>query len=124
MKYLIDANCVIYLFAREYPKLSARVEAIAQGEIGLSTIVFAELLMGMAQGKPPTAEALNELALQMPVIAFDEEAARAYATTPFKRARFDRLLAGHALSLGLTIISANARDFADIPGLTVEDWSK
>ena len=42
---------------------------------------------------------------------------------PFKRARFDRLLAAHALSLGVTIITNNESDFADVPGLTVENWT-
>ena len=55
MKFLIDANCVIYLFAGNHPKLSRRVEQTAVGGIGLSTIVFAELLMGVAQGKPPSS---------------------------------------------------------------------
>ena len=124
MKYLIDANSVIYLFAGNHPKLSRRVEQTAHGDIGLSTIVFAELLMGVAQGKPPSPEALDDLPRQMPLIAFDEDAARAYARIPFRRARFDRLLAGHALALNLPIITANPKDFADVPRLHVEDWTQ
>ena len=124
MKYLIDANSVIYLFAGNHPKLSRRVEQTAQGDIGLSTIVFAELLMGLAQGKPPSPEALDDLPRQMPLIAFDEDAARAYARIPFRRARFDHLLAGHALALNLPIITANPKDFADVPRLHVEDWTQ
>ncbi|PMZ78725.1 VapC toxin family PIN domain ribonuclease, partial [Pseudomonas sp. FW306-2-11AD] len=50
-------------------------------------------------------------------------AAREYARLPFKRARFDRLLAAHALSLGATIVTNNEADFADVPGLRVENWS-
>lgn len=123
MKFLIDANCVIYLFAGNYPKLSRRVQETEIGDIGLSTIVFAELLMGVAQGKPPSSAALDGLTRQMPLIAFDEDAARSYSQTPFRRARFDRLLAGHALALGLPIITANPKDFADIPGLNVENWT-
>ena len=42
---------------------------------------------------------------------------------PFKRARFDRLLAAHALSLGVTIITNNEADFADVPELAVENWT-
>lgn len=124
MRYLIDANCVIYLFAGTYPRLGERVRATDQNEIGLSAIVFAELSHGSAHGKPPTAEALDKLLRQMPLVDFDEAAARSYATTPFKRGRFDRLLAGHALSLGVPIITRNSKDFRSIPGLHVEDWTK
>ncbi|MCY1184191.1 tRNA(fMet)-specific endonuclease VapC [compost metagenome] len=59
----------------------------------------------------------------IPIIPFDDGAAREYARLPFKRARFDRLLAAHALSLGATIVTNNEADFADVPGLRVENWS-
>ena len=42
---------------------------------------------------------------------------------PFKRARFDRLVAAHALSLDLGIVTNNIVDFADVPGLRVENWT-
>ena len=59
----------------------------------------------------------------MPILPFDEAAARCYAQLPFRRGRFDRLLAAHALSLGSTVITDNEADFADIPGLTIENWT-
>ena len=124
MRYLIDTNCCIYLFANSYPALSRRVLATPQGDIGLSTIVFAELALGSMNGKAPPFEALEELAEQMPLLPFDGAAARAYSTLPFRRGRYDRLLAGHALSLGLAIITRNERDFADIPDLKIENWTK
>jgi tRNA(fMet)-specific endonuclease VapC len=56
-------------------------------------------------------------------VPFDEAAARTYARLPFKRARFDRLLAAHALSIGATVITNNEIDFADVPRLMVENWT-
>ncbi|MFM2410506.1 MAG: hypothetical protein RL481_1334, partial [Pseudomonadota bacterium] len=56
-------------------------------------------------------------------VVFDEAAARAYASIPFKRGTFDRLIAAQALSLDLTVISSNSKDFADVPGLKVENWT-
>jgi tRNA(fMet)-specific endonuclease VapC len=124
LKYLIDTNCVIYLAAQTFPALNERVERTDRGEIGLSAITFAELSLGAALGKPPFNPMLDELIRQMPVIPFDEEAARFYGKLPFRRGGFDRLLAGHALALGLTIITRNTRDFADIAGLRIEDWTR
>jgi len=60
----------------------------------------------------------------VPLVPFDEPAARLYATLPFSRGRFDRLLAAHALSLGATIVTNNGADFADVPGLVIEDWTQ
>lgn len=59
----------------------------------------------------------------VPILPFDVAASRAYAQLPFKRGKFDRLIGVHALSLGLTIVTANEADFADIPGLKVENWT-
>jgi tRNA(fMet)-specific endonuclease VapC len=124
MRYLIDTNCCIYLFANSYPALSKRVLETAQGEIGLSAIVFAELALGSMNGKAPPLEALERFLEQMPLLPFDEAAARAYSKLPFRRGRYDRLLAGHALSQGLAIITRNERDFVNIPGLKIENWTR
>lgn len=123
MRYLIDIDCCIFLFAGEYPALLDRVAATPVGEIGLSSIVFAELVRGVRHGKPPLERPLEQLATQMPILPFDEAAARCYAQLPFRRGRFDRLLAAHALSLGSCVITNNEAAFADIPGLTIENWT-
>ena len=44
-------------------------------------------------------------------------------TLPFRRGSYDRLIAAHALSHGLIIVTDNERHFADIPGLNVENWT-
>ena len=124
MRYLIDTNSVIYLFTGKYPLLTARLSDQPAGDIGISTIVFAELIQGSTHGKPPLLPALEAVIAQMPLMPFDEPAARSYARLPFRRGRYDRLLAAHALSLGATVITANLADFADVPGLQVEDWSR
>ncbi|HMT44363.1 MAG TPA: type II toxin-antitoxin system VapC family toxin [Chakrabartia sp.] len=123
MRYMFDANTIINLFSGAFPKLIARVAATEVGEIGISSIAFAEVALGSENGKPPEPTLLQGLIEQIPVLPFDEAAARTYALLPFKRGNFDRLIAAHALSLSLTVISRNAKDFADVPGLRVENWT-
>jgi tRNA(fMet)-specific endonuclease VapC len=60
---------------------------------------------------------------EVPVLDFDYKAALAYASLPFRRASYDRLIAAHALSHGLTVVTDNVAHFADIPGLRVENWT-
>ena len=103
--------------------MRARFEGSKPGDIASSTISFAEIALGSQNGKPPPAEALEAFVAVVPILPFDEAAARAYAKLPFKRARFDRLLAAHALSIGATVITNNEADFADVPGLKVENWA-
>ena len=77
----------------------------------------------MEQGRPPTPEALALFVDVVPIQPFEEAAARAYAKLPFKRARFDRLLAAHALSIDATVVTNNEGDFTDVPGLKIENWT-
>ena len=123
MRYLIDTNCCIYLFNGDYPQLIRRVAETEVGEIALSVVVLAELGAGARVGKAPTREGLALLRQQMPILPFDEQDADTFGTLPFRRGRFDRLLAAHAISRDLTLITNNEPDFADMPGLRVENWT-
>lgn len=124
LRYLIDADSLLYAIEGEYPRLKERVEECVPGEIGLSAITLAEIALGSALGKPPPARVLARFMSQLMILPFDEAAARNYAKLPFKRARFDRLLAAHAISLGVAIITNNTADFGDIPELRVENWTR
>lgn len=123
IRYLIDADCAVYAMAGRFPALTARMEDCEPGEIGISAISFAEIAIGIERGKPPPAEVVEAFVAAIPILPFEDAAARTYARLPFKRARFDRLLAAHALSLGVAIITNNEADFADVPGLKIENWT-
>jgi len=124
VRYLIDTNCCIYLFSAEYPQLRQRLAATDAGEVGLSVIVLAELAIGARLGKVPDDERLERLRQELPLLSFEEQDAEAYAALPFRRGRFDRLLAAHAVSRDLILITNNEADFADVLGLRVENWTK
>ncbi len=106
-----------------YPVLRERMIDCDPGDIAISAISYAEVAYGTYVGKPPPPEVLEAFVAAIPLLPFDEAAAREYAKLPFKRARFDRLLAAHALSIGATVITNNEADFADVPGLKVENWT-
>src|SRR3546814_16374620 len=88
--------------------------ACAPGDVAISAISFAEIALGNEQGRPPLPEVLEAFLAAIPLVPFDESAARAYSKLPFRRARFDRLLAAHALSLDVVVITNNEGDFAEI----------
>lgn len=119
----MDANCAVYAMGGDYPMLRTQIEACEPGELAISVISFAEVAYGTYVGKPPSQAVLDAFVAAIPLAPFDEPAAREYAKLPFKRARFDRLLAAHALSIGATIITNNEADFADVAGLKIENWT-
>lgn len=123
-RYLLDANIVVYALLGEYPRLRERLADCAPGDAAISAITFAEIMLGATLGKPPPIDLIEDFIEIVPMLPFNEAAARAYAALPFKRARFDRLLAAHARSLDATVVTNNEADFADIPGLKVENWTK
>ena len=129
MRFLLDTNIVID--ARDgHALVLSRIRA-NRGAIAMSALSLAELHRGLAPSKPEAAlrgERLRDLLVVLPVIAFDAEAAGAYgrviARLGWSRNRdFDRLIAGHALSLDRVIVTANVADFADIPNLRDENWA-
>ena len=123
MKYLLDTNTCIYLFVDAYPRLAERVSDMPEGSLAISAVTYGELAVGTFRGKPPAPDLLARFVAQVPVVPFDEAAASCFARLPFRRGSFDRLIAGHALALGIGLVSRNIADFADIPGLMVEDWT-
>ena len=123
IRFLLDANMAVYAMGGAFERLREQIEAREPGEVGLSVISYAEVAYGTYVGKPPAPEVLEAFIGAIPLVPFDEAAAREYAKLPFKRARFDRLLAAHALSIGATVVTSNVGDFADVPGLAVENWT-
>ncbi len=123
MKFMLDSNVVIALALAADIGLRQRMSEHDEGDFVMSAVSYAEVVHGSAAGKPPPLAWLAYLVAEVQVLAFDDAAARAYATIPFKRASYDRLIAAHALSLGLTVVTSNVKHFADVPGLVVENWT-
>ena len=123
MRYMLDANAFILLLTGHRPTM-VRASECEEGDLAISAIAFAEVAHGTASGKAPPPDVLHRTSERMAVLPFDAPAAHAYAELVFKRGSFDRLIAAHALSLGLVLVTANLGDFADVPGLQTENWAE
>lgn len=124
MRFLIDSDLAIYsMGGAEDSRLNQRLSQCEPGEVSISAISFAEVAPGTWNGNSPRQDVLDAFVRVIPIVEFDEAAAREYAKLPFKRARFGRLLAAHAMSIGAVVVTNNEADFADVPGLMVENWT-
>ena len=126
--YLLDTNvCIDFLKGKSSP-LVPRMEA-AFGQMAISAVTFAELAVGSRRSEDPIGDTrrIDDFAAGLDVLAFDEQAGRAYGAVVrvvgVKRQGLDRLIAAHAVARDLVLITNNERDFTDIPGLKVENWT-
>lgn len=123
MKYLLDTNIIVALTVTGDPAVIRNAAKCDEGDMVTSSIALAEVALGTERSQPPAMEVLRAFVEEVPVLDFDYDAALAYSALPFKRASFDRLIAAHALSKGLIVVTRNEKDFADVPGLSVENWT-
>ncbi|MGE0700104.1 MAG: type II toxin-antitoxin system VapC family toxin [Hyphomicrobiaceae bacterium] len=132
----LDTNVVIALINRPVPAVRQAYNAArASGTpLLLSSIVVFELCYGVARSvaRARNASILRAFLTDGPEVAsFDSDdaasaaeirATLAAAGTPI--GPYDVLIAGQALRHGATLVTANTREFARVPGLKVEDWAK
>lgn len=119
--YLLDTNICIYLLKHFSGPLVDRIGRQAAGTLAISSVTLAEISVGYGgslSGSPELRAFLEEI----PAIPFGPDAALIYGALPFKRRNFDRLIAAHTLVLGVPLVTNNEADFADVPGLRVENW--
>jgi tRNA(fMet)-specific endonuclease VapC len=123
MKYLLDTNIIVALVVYEHKNVVLRAAACDAGDMVTSSVALAEVAFGTERGDPPSMDLLQAFIEEVPVLDFDHKAALAYAQLPFMRASFDRLIAAHAISHKLIVATANEKDFSDVPGILVENWT-
>lgn len=133
MRYLLDTNICIYLLKAHPPQVLQRLSAMPLGDVVMSVVVYAELRHGVERLPTPADRAaadhaLHRLIARVPVLPFDEHAAASYgilaaAVRDRRRDAMDRLIAAHALSANLILVTHNEADFKDYSGLVVENWA-
>lgn len=131
MRVLLDTNICIYLIRERPPEVLRRFEEHAVGDIGLSSVTVAELYFGAHKSRRPdqNKRALEQFLLPLEITGFDHEAAAAYGGTRAVLENrgtpigsLDTLIAAHAVSLDVTLVTNNVREFERVPGLRVENW--
>jgi tRNA(fMet)-specific endonuclease VapC len=132
MKYLLDTNICIYIINEKPKNVLRKFEKHPVSDFAISAITHAELQYGVAKSKniDTNQNALNEFLLPLTILPFHgEKLMKCYgeirALLELKGkiiGPLDMMIAAHALSLHLTIISNNIREFSRIQKLKCENW--
>ncbi len=128
-RYMLDTNMCIYLMKNQPEEVARRFAQCYVGDVVMSAITYAELEFGVVVSADPERERANLAALvnDIPVVAFEAPAGVAYgpirqATRENKKDALDKLIAAHAVAIGVTVVTNNMKDFAKYPGVVVENW--
>lgn len=130
LRNMLDTNLCIRVLRDRPPGLRPRFNAEAD-TLAISTITYTELIHGAAKSARPAENrrAVEGFANRLAVLPFDENAAAHAGEIYAELARkgqligpYDILIAGHARSRGLVVITGNLREFLRVDGIRAEDW--
>lgn len=127
---LLDTNICMYIINARPPAVLARFQQYRMGDIGVCSVVAAELACGVAKsGSARNRQALEMFLAPLTILPFDDAAVWAYGDLRASLARsskpigaLDTMIAAHALSQHALLVTNNVREFAKVPGLLLDNW--
>jgi tRNA(fMet)-specific endonuclease VapC len=132
MTVMLDTDICIYTIKRKPTRVLQRLEELQPGMVVLSAITFAELMNGAKKSQyvEENLDRLRALSELIEVLPFDIHAAIAYGDVRSHLEKNgviiganDLLIAAHALSLDMTLVTNNEREFTRVEGLKIENWT-
>jgi len=132
MRYLLDTNICICIAKQKPPGVLARLRRLRPGDVGMSVMTYLELVYGAWKSlrREENLARIQELERLIPALPLDSSTGRHYGEVRTELERkgapigaYDLLIAAHALSLGLTLVTNNVREFRRIASLSVENWA-
>jgi tRNA(fMet)-specific endonuclease VapC len=130
LRYMLDTNLCIRVLRDRPAAVRRRFNENSEG-LCISTVVLTELLHGAAKSARAieNRRAVEDFTARLEVLPFDEPAADHAAEIRAALERkgaaigaYDLLIAGHARSRGLTVVTGNLKEFDRVEGLRCEDW--
>lgn len=130
LKYMLDTNIVIYVM-KNRPEAVRERFARQQGQLCISAVSLMELVYGAEKSASPerNLRAVEGFAARLDVLPYEDSAATHTGQIRAELARkgtpigpYDQMIAGHARSLGLILVSNNLREFGKVQGLRLENW--
>ena len=133
MTYMLDTNILIFCMRHPGSACAARLASHLGRDVCISVVTYAELEYGIMNSSDPAKNrmAVNQMLAGIRILDFDMDAATHFGDilAELKKKHKDKqnqdrdkMIAGHARSLGFTLITDNKKDFEDIDGLLIDNW--
>lgn len=133
MRYMLDTNICIYAIKHKPEQVFLKLQECDPSEVYISSVTYAELVHGVekSQSIEKNRVALALLLANIEIMDFDASAAESYGKIRANLEKsgkligpLDMMIAGHAKSLGYTIVTNNTREFMRVDGLKLENWAE
>jgi tRNA(fMet)-specific endonuclease VapC len=131
LQYMLDTNICIFTIKNK-PREVCDTFKYHHGQICISSITLMELIYGAEKSanKKKNLDIIEGFSARLEVLTYDVSAAQHSGQLRAELARngksigpYDQMIAGHARSKGLIIVTNNLREFERIPGLRSVDWT-
>jgi tRNA(fMet)-specific endonuclease VapC len=131
-RYMLDTDTCSYIMKRSNDTVLKRLSKVPVHDVCISVITKSELLYGVevSPKRRHDEAALAEFLRYAEVLDFSDKASSHYAKIRAdlkSRGRMiganDLLIAAHARSLGLTLVTNNTREFGRVRNLAIENWT-
>ncbi|EIT9276237.1 tRNA(fMet)-specific endonuclease VapC [Salmonella enterica subsp. enterica serovar Saintpaul] len=130
LKFMLDTNICIFTIKNKPEHVRERFNLNAS-RMCISSITLMELIYGAEKSQAPERNlaVVEEFVSRLEVLDYDAQAAIHSGQIRAELARkgtpvgpYDQMIAGHARSRGLVVVTNNIREFERIPGIRTEDW--
>ena len=132
MRYMLDTNICIYAIRQKPEKVFSKLKKMNPADICVSAVTYAELACGVEKSAAVERNrlVLSLLLANIEILDFDSKAAEEYGRVRADLEKqgvpigpLDMMIAGHARSLGYTVVTNNLKEFSRVSGLKTENWA-
>lgn len=133
MRYMLDTNICIYAIKHKPEQVFVRLQEHNPEDVCISSVTYAELVHGVEKSMAVEKNrlALTLLLSNIEIMSFDSLAAESYGEIRANLEKMgmpigplDMMIAGHAKSLGYTVVTNNTKEFERVKGVKLENWAE
>jgi tRNA(fMet)-specific endonuclease VapC len=130
LKYMLDTNIAIYI-VKNRPEVVLDIFNTRSGQVCLSSVSLMELIYGAEKSASPARNlrVIEGFSARLDVLPYDDNAAIHTGQIRAELAKrgkpigpYDQMIAGHARSKGLILVTNNMKEFKRVPGLRLDNW--
>lgn len=130
LKFMLDTNIVIYI-VKNRPEVVLDIFNTRSGQACLSSVTLMELIYGAEKSASPARNlrVIEGFSARLEVLPYDDSAAIHTGQIRAELAKrgkpigpYDQMIAGHARSKGLILVTNNTKEFKRVPGLRIDNW--